>query len=508
MEHLFNERKTYITTMNKDILKLLIFLFLPSVASAALVEYKTDKGGIWSESSTWLINPDQTYPQSTSHAAVGNQPNGAVLTVDGNYTIGAYYTGYSAKLLTMNINDGCSLTIDSKEDTNKSPIIMWSGGTNRVIDDILNINGGSLKFTDTSSLGNSTLNVVMSRNNPDGFFKIINFNTALSSTEHLKFTGYKTVNTIANINNGINATNGSDTKNITLSAATVSLGGNSNIGSLSLTNSSIITINEGATLNTSPTTPLVASDKTKFANEINADSKMILNGSLIVNTIASTDSFRNSGTLIVGKNGSLKVSGSGWNNFNLYKNAVLDISSGKNSFIVTGGLRMDNNSTLILRNSNAINIEDSDTNNTIIQLGVSEGNFRIELYADNHFGTFAFATKSTLTVLLGQGCNEFLLNDLSGDYQGGSWLGKLVDKDSNIIFEDFRNNVVKVTNYDNITQDDLDRISAAGFKDFFVSENGYINAYAIPEVSTMALILSIIAMGVVLAKRSRCNRAL
>ncbi len=490
--------------MRNSKIKLVYFSFfslaVSSAAFAALTEYKTDAGGIWSESSTWNVNPTSTFPNSNSVAAVGNTTNGGTLIVDGNYTIGAFYTGYSAKTFNISIEQDKILTLDGAMDSAKKVITMWSGGT-RTDADNLTISGGALKLTDTSDTGNSTLVIDMARNNPATFVKYLNINSSLSSTEHLSFTGYTNNTAVANLNSGILAQNGSDTKNVSLSAATINMGGTSSkIGSLNVSNKSIFTLQSGSSIEIAPTSPL-QTQSTNYSVLNSADSVININGAMNVKTIASTDCFRNSGKVIVSETGSLKISGSGWNNFNLYDGATLDISSGKNSVILPGSLRMSNKSTLILRGSNAINTSESDTCNAIIQISSSGGNHRIELYADNQLGSFAFASNSTLTILFGEGCSEFVLTDLSRIYQDGSWLGTLSERNANIVFENFRNDTVRIVNSDLITQGDLDRISAAGFSDFFVTEDGYINAVAIPEPAFGAAFLALVSTAFIAARR-------
>ena len=94
-----------------------------------------------------------------------------------------------------------------------------------------------------------------------------------------------------------------------------------------------------------------------------------------------------------------------------------------------------------------------------------------------------------------------MLTDLSRIYQDGSWLGTLSERNANIVFENFRNDTVRIVNSDLITQGDLDRISAAGFSDFFVTEDGYINAVAIPEPAFGAAFLALVSTAFIAARR-------
>lgn len=199
-------------------------------------------------------------------------------------------------------------------------------------------------------------------------------------------------------------------------------------------------------------------------------------------------------TLKVGETGKLSLSG-GYKNINVF--GTLDISGAENSvnFGSNGyaAIRIQDGGTLILRSTNAICLGDS-SGQSNFNIWSYSGQTRVEILANNDIYALAFATGANMTLVLGEDVDLLTMQKISNKVSVECAEG-LADDSVSLTIEGFRENTIKIASVidaDKNADGYLD-IIADGWKDFYIDENGFLAATAVPEPALIGAILGVAA---------------
>lgn len=199
-------------------------------------------------------------------------------------------------------------------------------------------------------------------------------------------------------------------------------------------------------------------------------------------------------TLKVGETGKLSLSG-GYKNINVF--GTLDISGAENSinFGSNGheAIRIRDGGTLILRSTNAICLGDS-SGQSNFNIWSYSGQTRVEILANNDIYALAFATGANMTLVLGEDVDLLTMQKISNKVSVECAEG-LADDSVSLTIEGFRENTIKIASVidaDKNADGYLD-IIADGWKDFYIDENGFLAATAVPEPALIGAILGVAA---------------
>lgn len=199
-------------------------------------------------------------------------------------------------------------------------------------------------------------------------------------------------------------------------------------------------------------------------------------------------------TLKVGETGKLSLSG-GYKNIDVF--GTLDISGAKNSvnFGSNGheAIRIRDGGTLILRSTNAICLGDS-SGQSNFNIWSYSGQTRVEILANNDIYALAFATGANMTLVLGEDVDLLTMQKISNKVSVECAEG-LADDSVSLTIEGFRENTIKIASVidaDKNADGYLD-IIADGWKDFYIDENGFLAATAVPEPALIGAILGVAA---------------
>lgn len=199
-------------------------------------------------------------------------------------------------------------------------------------------------------------------------------------------------------------------------------------------------------------------------------------------------------TLKVGETGKLSLSG-GYKNINVF--GTLDISGAENSinFGSNGyaAIRIQDGGTLILRSTNAICLGDS-SGQSNLNIWSYSGQTRVEILANNDIYALGFVTGANMTLVLGEDVDLLTMQKISNKIDAACAEG-LADDSVSLTIEGFRENTIKIASVidaDKNADGYLD-IIADGWKDFYIDENGFLAATAVPEPALIGAILGVAA---------------
>ncbi len=199
-------------------------------------------------------------------------------------------------------------------------------------------------------------------------------------------------------------------------------------------------------------------------------------------------------TLKVGETGKLSLSG-GYKNINVF--GTLDISGAENSinFGSNGyaAIRIQDGGTLILRSTNAICLGDS-SGQSNFNIWSYSGQTRVEISANNDIYALGFVTGANMTLVLGEDVDLLTMQKISNKIDAACAEG-LADDSVSLTIEGFRENTIKIASVidaDKNADGYLD-IIADGWKDFYIDENGFLAATAVPEPALIGAILGVAA---------------
>lgn len=199
-------------------------------------------------------------------------------------------------------------------------------------------------------------------------------------------------------------------------------------------------------------------------------------------------------TLKVGETGKLSLSG-GYKNINVF--GTLDISGAENSinFGSNGyaAIRIQDGGTLILRSTNAICLGDS-SGQSNFNIWSYSGQTRVEILANNDIYALGFVTGANMTLVLGEDVDLLTMQKISNKIDAACAEG-LADDSVSLTIEGFRENTIKIASVidaDKNADGYLD-IIADGWKDFYIDENGFLAATAVPEPALIGVLLGVAA---------------
>ena len=201
-------------------------------------------------------------------------------------------------------------------------------------------------------------------------------------------------------------------------------------------------------------------------------------------------------TLKVGETGKLSLSG-GYKNINVF--GTLDISGAENSinFGSNGyaAIRIQDGGTLILRSTNAICLGDS-SGQSNFNIWSYSGQTRVEILANNDIYALGFVTGANMTLVLGEDVDLLTMQKISNKIDAACAEG-LADDTISLTIEGFRENTIKIASVSDADkrEDGYLDIIADGWKDFYIDENGFLAATAVPEPAVFAAIFGAIALG-------------
>lgn len=256
--------------------------------------------------------------------------------------------------------------------------------------------------------------------------------------------------------------------------------------------------------------------------EVSANSTLNINSALSLAATGSVHNMTIYGNVNVSSEGSFAMSG-GYGTVKINSGGVLTLNSGEKTFQSNGCLRLDGG-RLVLNTTNAYWGDFTSIRSNSLWLMMRNADSEQEMsYLDvnafNQLGGFCFGNNNlsqvspALTVTLGEGEGvmlELAYLTTSLDSDKGYLMG-----DSKLVFVNFRNGAVKVLNKRESTTengvvyaDDFSLISAEGYEDFRLEKDAegdfyWLTATQVPEVSTVASVFGIMALGFALIRRRK-----
>ena len=291
-------------------------------------------------------------------------------------------------------------------------------------------------------------------------------------------------------------------------------GSSVSFGKLTVSNYAILNLNSAMSM--APTE--VAKDASCI--EVSANSTLNINSALSLAATGSVQNMTSYGNVNVSSEGSFAMSG-GYGTVKINSGGVLTLNSGEKTFQSNGCLRLDGG-RLVLNTTNAYWGDfTSIRSNSLWLMMRNAGSEQVMSYLDvnafNQLGGFCMGNNDlskvspALTVTLGEGVMlELAYLTTSLDSDKGYLMG-----DSKLVFVNFRNGAVKVLNKRESTTengvvyaDDFSLISAEGYEDFRLEKDAegdfyWLTATQVPEVSTVASVFGIMALGFALIRRRK-----
>lgn len=293
-------------------------------------------------------------------------------------------------------------------------------------------------------------------------------------------------------------------------------GSSVSFGKLTVSNYAILNLNSAMSM--APTG--VAKDASCI--EVSANSTLNINSALSLAATGNVHNMTIYGNVNVSSEGSFAMSG-GYGTVKINSGGVLTLNSGEKTFQSNGCLRLEGG-RLVLNTTNAYwgDFSPIRSNSLWLMMG-NAGSEQVMSYLDvnafNQLGGFCFGNNDlskvspALTVTLGEGEGvmlelAYLTTSLDSDK------GYLM-RDSKLVFVNFRNGAVKVLNKRESTTengvvyaDDFSLISAEGYEDFRLEKDAegdfyWLTATQVPEVSTVASVFGIMALGFALIRRRK-----
>ena len=447
----------------------------------------------------------------------------------------------------VNPGEFYTFTVDGGSDTGTLIRLRSNSGTS-VAENRLTFSNGNYVFkTNSSEIKFATEENTISGDVVSGIVKVVEFgeNTIVTSTKNTFLSGrnkdlYKQSNFI--LNGTFDAFDGTSYKQLALAYTSAEVGGILNIGKLALwggsdlkiTASGIVTCNDnhvsvedgakltvdgvlnGNTINVLANSGGFTVSSTGTVNSLaltNRSANAVIEQGGIVNTevvyahegvltingtVAQSVSENidqnilvdDDATVIVSSTGKLSAKG-GYGNVHI--DGVLDISGEKNSVTTSGnwGLRIRDGGRLILRSTDAISNSETGEQSNYVFWAYS-GNTNIDILADNFFNSFALVNNSNLTVTIGEDVNLITISKFTSKLDNNCVDG-LANETVKLTLVGFRENTIRVLDAPTVADKNEDgflAIYADGWTDFYIDENGYLAATAIPEPAAFAALLS------------------
>ena len=293
-------------------------------------------------------------------------------------------------------------------------------------------------------------------------------------------------------------------------------GSSVSFGKLTVSNYAILNLNSAMSM--APTE--VAKDASCI--EVSANSTLNINSALSLAATGSVHNMTIYGNVNVSSEGSFAMSG-GYGTVQIRSGGVLTLNSGEKTFQSNGCLRLDGG-RLVLNTTNAYWGDFTSIRSNSLWLMMRNADSEqvmsyLDVNAFNQLGGFCFGNNDisrvspALTVTLGEGEGvmlELAYLTTSLDSDKGYLMG-----DSKLVFVNFRNGAVKVLNKRESTTengvvyaDDFSLISAEGYEDFRLEKDAegdfyWLTATQVPEVSTVASVFGIMALGFALIRRRK-----
>ena len=285
-----------------------------------------------------------------------------------------------------------------------------------------------------------------------------------------------------------------------------------------------LTVSNYAILNLNSAMSMAPTEVAKEASciEVSANSTLNINSALSLAATGSVHNMTIYGNVNVSSEGSFAMSG-GFGTVQIKPGGVLTLNSGEKTFQSNGCLRLDGG-RLVLNTTNAYwgNFNSNRSNSLWLMMRNADSEqvmSYLDVNAFNQLGGFCFGNNNlsqvspALTVTLGEGEGvmlELAYLTTSLDSDKGYLMG-----DSKLVFVNFRNGAVKVLNTRDSTtvdgvvyEDDFSLISAEGYEDFRLEKDAegdfyWLTATQVPEVSTVASVFGIMALGFALIRRRK-----
>lgn len=533
-----------------------VFLFLMAKAAFSAEVYTTKVGEltdptIWSSGAlptsterAWLqVNGPYTLNRDLTLTSVGTNWSNRGVTVSMVDS-----DGYKIE----NPDEYHTLTIDGNT-TTKTLIELRSNSGDQAVSDTLSFENGNYVFKidgDEIRFSTSTNTIHTETKEVSAITKIVEFqantNVRVENRIFLSGTNSSLVNQSYYIFDGIfNVQDSAGNYNqISAGYTNVEVGGLTSASAITLWGDSVFTINSGgrvdalthfylmgasAVINGTLNTPkVITSDNTQgftvgatgilnISSSFDIHSDINVNAGGVVNSKAvsvnagtlyldgtlnqSTDETITQNILIdagatlkVGETGKLSLSG-GYKNINVF--GTLDISGAENSinFGSNGyaAIRIQDGGTLILRSTNAICLGDS-SGQSNFNIWSYSGQTRVEILANNDIYALGFETGANMTLVLGEDVDLLTMQKISNKIDAACAEG-LADDSVSLTIEGFRENTIKIASVidaDKNADGYLD-IIADGWKDFYIDENGFLAATAVPEPALIGAILGVAA---------------
>ena len=293
-------------------------------------------------------------------------------------------------------------------------------------------------------------------------------------------------------------------------------GSSVSFGKLAVSNHAILNLNSAMSM--APTG--VAREASCI--EVSANSTLNINSALSLAATGSVHNMTIYGNVNVSSEGSFTMSG-GYGTVQIKPGGVLTLNSGEKTFQANGCLRLDGG-RLVLNTTNAYwgDFFSNRSNSLWLMMrnaGSEQEMSYLDVNAFNQLGGFCMGNNDlskvspALTVTLGEGEGvmlELAYLTTSLDSDKGYLMG-----DSKLVFVNFRNGAVKVLNKRESTTengvvyaDDFSLISAEGYEDFRLEKDAegdfyWLTATQVPEVSTVASVFGIMALGFAFIRRRK-----
>ena len=118
------------------------------------------------------------------------------------------------------------------------------------------------------------------------------------------------------------------------------------------------------------------------------------------------------------------------------------------------------------------------------------------LLLNNDIYALAFVTGANMTLVLGEDVDLLTMQKISNKI-GAECAEGLADDTISLTIEGFRENTIKIASVSDADkrEDGYLDIIADGWKDFYIDENGFLAATAVPEPAVFAAIFGAIALG-------------
>ncbi len=515
----------------KNISSIFIF-FSPLFFAAASYGVDSIAYGDWNAAETWKNGDIPPADSTGSGVLCQNACNDTnFFYFDRDSAAGAINTGWvDGNYIMKSLNEDAVFTLYGTNSSNG--VIAMRGGS-----------GGTDAVTQNMTFESGNYNIVAGPGTSDTYARInlgINSNSNPNMKKHLVFgkdtsvtseinlyfdnmrvdyaTNYSDADTARSIIdlNGKFTVDPSKTTYVRGVTLNINEGSSVSFGKLTVSNYAILNLNSAMSM--APTE--VAKDASCI--EVSANSTLNINSALSLAATGSVHNMTIYGSVNVSSEGSFAMSG-GYGTVQIKSGGVLTLNSGEKTFQSNGCLRLDGG-RLVLNTTNAYwgNFTSNRSNSLWLMMRNADSEQAmsyLDVNAFNQLGGFCFGNNDlsrvspALTVTLGEGEGvmlELAYLTTSLDSDKGYLMG-----DSKLVFVNFRNGAVKVLNKRESTTvngvvyaDDFSLISAEGYEDFRLEKDAegdfyWLTATQVPEVSTVASVFGIMALGFALIRRRK-----